>query len=55
MMIFVVLGGLLIIGIVTLIEYHLDVVRLRKRIERDIQRDADKHNLYGNMETDTNL
>lgn len=42
MMIFVVLGGLLIIGIVTLIEYHLDVVRLKKRIERDIQRDADK-------------
>lgn len=49
MMLFVVLGGLLIIGIVTLIQYYLDGVRLRKRIERDIQRDADKQKISSSL------
>lgn len=35
-------GVLLIYGIVTLVQFHLDDVRLKKRIKRDIQRDKDK-------------
>lgn len=40
--IFAVTGALLIYGIVTLIQYHLDGIRLKKLTERRQQRDKDK-------------
>ena len=39
---FAVTGVLLLVGIEILVRYHLDTVRLQKRLERDKQRDADK-------------
>ena len=52
---FAVIGALLVYGIVTLIQFHLDGIRLQKLIRKRRQREHDKRKLYGNMETDTRI
>ena len=45
--VFAVAGVLMVYGIVTLIQYHLDGIRLKKLIERRLQRDKDKQQAKG--------